>query len=136
MSRRTTLLGEDEGREGQGAGAGRDVECVGEDRASPGRVALQQIGNALRVEHRRAVRAGRAQTIPGGLRVVPHRLDTIPAQDRAQVGLRAFHRAPVGKDSRRGGTFYGRRPALGLARPTEKREDEGAVRGDGAEVLG
>ena len=56
--------------------------------ASPGRIALQQVRNTFGVQHGRPVRAGRAQPIPGDLRVhvasQPHRRGT-----RSHGGRRA-----------------------------------------------
>ena len=136
LGRHDALLGQDEGGQGQGAGRGGVVGRAGQDRVSPGRVALQQVGDALGVQHRRPVRARRAQPVPGDPRIAPHLGDAVTAQDRAQVGQRALHRAAVGQDPRRGGAFRRGGPALGLARLAEQREDQRAVHGDRAEVLG
>jgi hypothetical protein len=129
-------LGQDEGGQGQGASAGRVTERAGEDRISPGRIAFQQIGDALGVQHRRPVRTRRTQPVPGDLRVTPHGGHAIATQYRAQVRQRPLHRASVGQDPRGSRTFRGGRPALGRAWLAEESKDQRAVHRDRAVVLG
>jgi hypothetical protein len=118
------LLGQDQAGQGQAAGDGGEVQGTGENGLGSGQVTFQQERNTLRVQHRRPVRAGRAQSLPGGLRVAPHLADALAAQDRAQVGERGLHRASVRKDPGRGRAFRRGGPALGLAGLAEEREDQ------------
>ena len=83
-------------------------------------------------------RYGLAGLSPSQAICASRRISSTPSRhkDRAQVGQRAFHRASVRENSRGGRTFGGGGPALGLARPAEQREDQRAVHGDRAVVLG
>ena len=65
-------VGEQEGDERSDAGAGRFVHGAGEERIGAVGVALEQMGEALDMEHVAAKRTGRAESIPGDLGVASH----------------------------------------------------------------
>ena len=109
------------GTERQAAGARRRVDGAGEDRRRPRRGRPRAGGRALGVEHRRAVRAGRAEPVPArsarrGASARARRGTGAPAGRPACASI-VLPSASVpggGRPLRRGRPALGRRPA----RPT------------------
>ena len=121
------LLGEDQGRDGRALDARGEVVGMGERRVGSVEVALEQIREALGVEHRGAVGTGGAEPLQRFDRIAAHRGRAVPAQVRPQVGQRRPHRAAVGQRAGRRKRLGDRGPPLAVSWPAEQTEDQCSV---------
>ena len=131
LDRHEATFGEEDGHEGAAASAGRGIDGAGEDRIRALGVPLEQVGHAVDVEHRRPVRAGRAEAVERELGVVAHPGEPVAAQERPQVGQRRRDAAAVGQRADRRRALGRKCPALRVGRPAHQREHQRAVHGDG-----
>ena len=82
------------------------------------------------MQHRRPIRARGAEPAPGDLRVAPHGVDAIAAQECPEVRDGALDGVAVGEQSAGRRALGGRSPPLGVRRPAHQRRHQGAVDGD------
>jgi hypothetical protein len=73
-------LGENDREERHGARADGDVEGMREERVGAVEITVEQVGDALGVQHNRSVRAGRAESGHGELGVASHLCDPAAAE--------------------------------------------------------
>ena len=123
-------LGQRHRQERDDARAQRFVEGPGEEGVGLLRVAFQQVGQTLGVQHRRAVGTRGAEAVEGLPGVVAHPVGPVAAHQRAQVGEGAVQRVPVVQHTTGRCSLGGGRPALGVAGPSDQGVDQGAVHGD------
>ena len=123
------------GRSGTAPVSAGDVEGVREERVGAVEITVEQVGDALGVEHRRPVRAGRVELVQGELGVDAHLRDTAAAEQRPQIGQRRGYRVAVRERLLWSSRVPPRPPTAPPRRPAEQRHDQGAVRRDPGVVL-
>ena len=134
FDRRDAALGEEHGHERSAFGAG-GIHGVGEAGIRPVGVSLEQVGDAVGMEHGGPIRARRGEAVQSDARIAPHLGGTITTEERPQVGQGGLDGVPVRERAGRGGRFGRGRPPLRGARPPDQRMHQRAVHCDRREAL-
>jgi hypothetical protein len=123
-------LGQGERRNGQPTDMCPDLDRVGQDRVSPVGLAVQEIGDPLEEQGRRAPPACWGQAGHGDFGVGSHPAHAVAAQQGPGQRHPAFGGAAIGKRHHPCAMLGGRHPTLGARRFAQQRLDKGPEHGD------